>query len=184
MSCWINSLPRLEWPKSSYNPAIYLHFHCGITQAPALMSARIATVKRDTLETRIQAHVNLDGAGNAKLATGLPFLDHMLDQIARHGLIDLDIASAGRSAHRRPPHGRGHRHYAWARRSAGAGRQARHPPLRPCLRAAGRGAVPRGARLFSGGPVWNTASNFPAPGSASSMWTCSANSSRASSTMP
>ena len=59
------------------------------------MSARIATVKRDTLETRIQARVNLDGAGNARLATGLPFLDHMLDQIARHGLIDLEIDCAG-----------------------------------------------------------------------------------------
>ena len=59
------------------------------------MSARIATVKRDTLETRIQARVNLDGAGNARLATGLPFLDHMLDQIARHGLIDLDIEAEG-----------------------------------------------------------------------------------------
>ncbi|MDG4595937.1 MAG: imidazoleglycerol-phosphate dehydratase HisB [Candidatus Contendobacter sp.] len=59
------------------------------------MSARIATVKRDTLETRIQARVNLDGAGNARLASGLPFLDHMLDQIARHGLIDLDIEAEG-----------------------------------------------------------------------------------------
>ncbi len=59
------------------------------------MSARIATVKRDTLETRIQVRVNLDGAGHAQLATGLPFLDHMLDQITRHGLIDLDIAAQG-----------------------------------------------------------------------------------------
>ena len=59
------------------------------------MSTRIATVKRDTLETRIQARVNLDGAGHARLASGLPFLDHMLDQIARHGLIDLDIAAQG-----------------------------------------------------------------------------------------
>jgi imidazoleglycerol-phosphate dehydratase len=59
------------------------------------MSARIATVKRDTLETRIQIRVNLDGSGNAHLATGLPFFDHMLDQIARHGLIDLDIEAQG-----------------------------------------------------------------------------------------
>ena len=59
------------------------------------MSARIATVKRDTLETRIQIRVNLDGSGHAQLATGLPFFDHMLDQIARHGLIDLDIAAQG-----------------------------------------------------------------------------------------
>ena len=59
------------------------------------MSARIATVKRDTLETRIQVRINLDGSGQAQLATGLPFFDHMLDQIARHGLIDLEIAAQG-----------------------------------------------------------------------------------------
>ncbi len=59
------------------------------------MSARIATVKRDTLETRIQVRVHLDGAGNSQLATGLPFLDHMLDQIARHGLMDLEINAQG-----------------------------------------------------------------------------------------
>ena len=59
------------------------------------MSARIATVKRDTLETRIQVYVNLDGSGSAQLSTGLPFLDHMLDQIVRHGLIDLSIEAQG-----------------------------------------------------------------------------------------
>lgn len=59
------------------------------------MSVRIATVKRDTLETQIKVRVNLDGVGNAKLASGLPFLDHMLDQIARHGLLDLDLAAQG-----------------------------------------------------------------------------------------
>ncbi len=59
------------------------------------MSVRIATVKRDTLETQIEVRVNLDGVGNAKLASGLPFLDHMLDQIARHGLLDLDLAAQG-----------------------------------------------------------------------------------------
>ena len=59
------------------------------------MSARIATVQRDTLETQIQARVNLDGTGNVHLASGLPFLDHMLEQIARHGLIDLEIEARG-----------------------------------------------------------------------------------------
>lgn len=59
------------------------------------MSARIATVQRDTLETQIQARVNLDGTGNTHLASGLPFLDHMLEQIARHGLIDLEIKAQG-----------------------------------------------------------------------------------------
>ena len=59
------------------------------------MSEHIATIQRDTLETRIQVSVNLDGAGNAQLASGLPFLDHMLDQIARHGLIDLVVEAQG-----------------------------------------------------------------------------------------
>ncbi len=59
------------------------------------MSERIATIQRDTLETRIQVSVNLDGTGNARLASGLPFLDHMLDQIARHGLIDLVVEAQG-----------------------------------------------------------------------------------------
>ncbi|MBA2673608.1 imidazoleglycerol-phosphate dehydratase HisB [Ramlibacter sp.] len=56
---------------------------------------RIAQVTRNTAETRITARVNLDGTGQAKLATGIGFFDHMLDQIARHGLIDLDIAADG-----------------------------------------------------------------------------------------
>ncbi len=56
---------------------------------------RSAQVSRNTLETRITARLDLDGTGAAKLATGVPFLDHMLDQIARHGLIDLDIQADG-----------------------------------------------------------------------------------------
>ena len=56
---------------------------------------RTATVKRDTTETRISVSVHLDGTGKAKLATGVPFLDHMLDQVARHGLFDLDIQAEG-----------------------------------------------------------------------------------------
>ncbi len=56
---------------------------------------RSAQVSRNTLETRITARLDLDGTGAAKLATGVPFLDHMLDQIARHGLIDLDIQAEG-----------------------------------------------------------------------------------------
>ena len=59
------------------------------------MTARIASVTRNTLETRIQATVNLDGTGQARFATGIAFLEHMLDQVARHGLIDLDIACEG-----------------------------------------------------------------------------------------
>ena len=56
---------------------------------------RTAEVNRNTAETKITAKVNLDGTGVASLSTGIGFFDHMLDQIARHGLIDLDIHAAG-----------------------------------------------------------------------------------------
>ena len=56
---------------------------------------RQAEVTRNTLETQITVRVNLDGSGQARLNTGIGFLDHMLDQIARHGLIDLDIQCQG-----------------------------------------------------------------------------------------
>ena len=59
------------------------------------MAQRKATVTRDTLETQITVSVNLDGSGEATFDTGIPFLEHMLDQIARHGLIDLDIKAKG-----------------------------------------------------------------------------------------
>ncbi|MEO7558604.1 MAG: imidazoleglycerol-phosphate dehydratase HisB [Gammaproteobacteria bacterium] len=59
------------------------------------MSQRKSTVKRNTLETRIEATINLDGTGASRLQTGVPFLDHMLDQIARHGMIDIDIKADG-----------------------------------------------------------------------------------------
>ncbi len=56
---------------------------------------RQAEVSRNTAETQIRVRVNLDGTGQSKLATGIGFFDHMLEQIARHGLIDLDIDCAG-----------------------------------------------------------------------------------------
>jgi imidazoleglycerol-phosphate dehydratase len=56
---------------------------------------RAAQVTRNTLETQISVSINLDGTGAVKLASGIPFLDHMLDQIARHGLFDLDISAKG-----------------------------------------------------------------------------------------
>jgi imidazoleglycerol-phosphate dehydratase len=59
------------------------------------MNARTAVAERDTLETRIRVELNLDGTGTGRFATGLPFLDHMLDQVARHGVIDLDIQAEG-----------------------------------------------------------------------------------------
>ena len=56
---------------------------------------RVAEVTRNTAETQITVKVNLDGQGTARLHTGIGFFDHMLDQIARHGLIDLDIHAVG-----------------------------------------------------------------------------------------
>ncbi|WP_230971694.1 imidazoleglycerol-phosphate dehydratase HisB [Nitrogeniibacter aestuarii] len=56
---------------------------------------RQAEVKRDTLETQITVGLNLDGTGAARLETGVPFLDHMLDQIARHGMMDLNVLCNG-----------------------------------------------------------------------------------------
>ncbi len=59
------------------------------------MTDRKATVSRDTLETQITVEVNLDGTGQSQFETGVPFLEHMLDQIARHGLFDLDVRAEG-----------------------------------------------------------------------------------------
>ena len=59
------------------------------------MSTRSASLSRDTRETQISVQLDLDGSGKSRFATGLPFLDHMLDQVARHGVIDLDIRATG-----------------------------------------------------------------------------------------
>lgn len=59
------------------------------------MVPRRASVNRDTLETRIEVSVDLDGSGRGEFTTGVPFLEHMLDQIARHGLIDLKVSAVG-----------------------------------------------------------------------------------------
>ena len=60
-----------------------------------MTQTRTAEVSRNTAETRITVRVNLDGSGQGRFATGIGFFDHMLDQIARHGLIDLDIQAQG-----------------------------------------------------------------------------------------
>lgn len=62
---------------------------------PAAIPNRRALVERHTLETRIRVSVDLDGTGQSRFKTGLPFLEHMLDQVARHGLIDLEIEAEG-----------------------------------------------------------------------------------------
>lgn len=59
------------------------------------MDSRTAKVQRDTLETRISVEIDLDGSGRTEFETGVPFLEHMLDQIARHGLIDLAVRAEG-----------------------------------------------------------------------------------------
>jgi len=59
------------------------------------MNPRKAQVARDTLETRISASLDLDGSGAATLETGVPFLEHMLDQVARHGMIDVELRASG-----------------------------------------------------------------------------------------
>jgi len=56
---------------------------------------REAQVTRNTLETKISVKLNLDGSGKSKLATGVAFLDHMLDQVARHGVFDLEVSASG-----------------------------------------------------------------------------------------
>lgn len=59
------------------------------------MEQRTAEIERNTLETQITVSINLDGIGKSSFATGVPFLDHMMDQIARHGLIDIDVRAKG-----------------------------------------------------------------------------------------
>ena len=66
-----------------------------LTEVAPAQNPRIAEVSRNTAETRIRVKVNLDGTGVSRLSTGIGFFDHMLDQIARHGMVDLDIEAEG-----------------------------------------------------------------------------------------
>ena len=61
----------------------------------AVPNPRTADIRRDTAETRIAVRVDLDGSGRTILATGIPFLDHMLDQVGRHGMLDLEVEAQG-----------------------------------------------------------------------------------------
>jgi imidazoleglycerol-phosphate dehydratase len=67
----------------------YLNFKAQI------MDQRTSQIERNTLETQIKVNINLDGTGKSSFATGVPFLEHMLDQIARHGLIDIEVVAKG-----------------------------------------------------------------------------------------
>ena len=68
---------------------------CSRFQLPNPSAMRQAEISRNTLETQVSVRLDLDGTGKSHLATGVGFLDHMLDQIARHGMIDLDVKAAG-----------------------------------------------------------------------------------------
>ncbi len=108
----------------------------------ASMNTRNARITRDTKETQILAVVDLDGSGVAEFTTGLPFLDHMLDQIARHGLIDITIKANGDleiDAHH-TVEDIGITFGQAVTRALGS--KARHPALWSRLRTARRGPVP------------------------------------------
>ena len=66
-----------------------------VANLAAEFANRTASLERNTNETQIAVALNLDGSGRAELATGVPFLDHMLDQVARHGMIDLTVRARG-----------------------------------------------------------------------------------------
>ena len=66
-----------------------------MTMTPATPARRAARIERNTAETKIVVELDLDGTGRAELATGVPFLDHMLDQLARHGMVDLTVRAQG-----------------------------------------------------------------------------------------
>ena len=96
------------------------------------------------------------------IATGIGFLDHMLEQLARHSLIDITLEGQGRPAHRFPPHHRGHRHRAGPGGGQGARRQAGDCPLRRRAPADGRDADARRRRRL-GSAVPDLEGGVPAP---------------------
>jgi imidazoleglycerol-phosphate dehydratase len=142
---------------------------------------RTASVTRNTLETQITVTLNLDGTGRSHFDTGVPFLDHMMDQIARHGLIDLDIVAKG------DLHIDAHHTVEDIGITLGQA-FAKAIGDKKGIRRYGHAYVPLDEALsrvvidLSGRPAWCTTWTTPAPASASSMSTCSPSSSMASST--
>ena len=116
----------------------------------ALMSMiarrRTSEQHRTTKETTIELVLDVDGGGSASASTGIPFFDHMLEQLGKHGGFDLRIEATRRPRGRPPPHGGRRRHRARHRAQGGAGRQGGRASLRVVARAARRGAGAGGAR--------------------------------------
>ena len=117
-----------------------------VSATPTDDGRRAATVARTTNETDIAIELDLDGAGAVEVSTGIPFFDHMLAQLGRHGGFDLVVRGRGRPRDRRPPHRRGRRHPARRGVPGGARRQGRRAPLRLQPGAARRGAHRRRPR--------------------------------------
>ena len=66
-----------------------------VSSSPTIIAPRVASIRRSTKETDIEASINLDGSGKSDIKTGIPFLDHMLQQIASHGLVDISVTAKG-----------------------------------------------------------------------------------------
>ena len=135
--------------------------------APAM---RTATISRKTARRAIDVTVNLDGTGAYAVSTGIGFLDHMLEQLSRHSLIDIDVKTVGRPAHRPAPHRRGHRRSRSAQAIAKAlGDKRGIRRYGDALCADGRDADPRRARHF--GPAVPGVEDRVLARSGSARWT-------------
>lgn len=87
--------PDFHYPQGGIIMRTFVKSGCPMSDAAPSDKPRRASVERNTKETQISVSIDLDGSGQLKVETGLPFFDHMLDQIARHGLVDLSIKAAG-----------------------------------------------------------------------------------------
>ena len=128
------------------------------------LMSRTATITRETKETSVELSLGLDGTGAGERDTGVGFLDHMLDLLARHGKLDLDDEGSRRPRDRGAPHRRGHRHRVGTGAGPGAGRPRRHHPLRARGRADGRGAGERARVDISGRPFCAFEAELPPGG--------------------
>ena len=117
-----------------------------VSEPSSTGGGRYAEQKRTTKETTVDLELEVDGSGTTTVSTGIPFFDHMLEQLGKHAGFDLRIEATWRSRGRPAPHRRRRRHRARQRAARGAGRQARRAPLRQRARAARRGARAGGAR--------------------------------------